>query len=196
LTGYFLPNFVPPLAIIAALNEARVRFVLIGSHGLGGWLQEPRASQDVDFLVTTRDYLKSIRTLLAEYPRLEADRENGMTRLRDTASHDVAVNLLAPNQEWLRAALRHTHTVQFEGIIYRIPSLEMALVLKFAAMTRRPWTEAQKYQDMHDFMCIALANRAFNAKKLSTLGDLVYPGGGVEIVEKVRQVRAGEKLQL
>jgi hypothetical protein len=28
------------------------------------------------------------------------------------------------------------------------------------------------------------------------LADLVYAGGGKEIVEKVRQVRAGEKLNL
>jgi hypothetical protein len=35
-----------------------------------------------------------------------------------------------------------------------------------------------------------------NLDTLAQLGDLVYPGGGKEIVEKVRQVRAGERLQL
>ena len=32
--------------------------------------------------------------------------------------------------------------------------------------------------------------------KLEELGDLVYPGGGKEILERVRQVRAREKLTL
>jgi hypothetical protein len=33
-------------------------------------------------------------------------------------------------------------------------------------------------------------------KKLSELGDFVYPDGGKELLEIVRRVRAGEKLQL
>jgi len=39
-------------------------------------------------------------------------------------------------------------------------------------------------------------NPEIDLEKLAELGDLVYPGGGKEIVEKVRQVRAGEKLIL
>jgi hypothetical protein len=40
------------------------------------------------------------------------------------------------------------------------------------------------------------SNPEIDLKKLATLGDLVYPEGGQEIIEKVRQVRAGEKLKL
>jgi hypothetical protein len=196
LSNYFIANYVKPLEIIAALNRAGVRFLLIGSHGLGGWLQEPRASQDVDILAMARDLRKSVRILLAEFARLEAEDGDGMTRLRYRETGKAAIDVMKPNREFFRAAFRHTHTVRFGGQSYRIPSLEMALVLKFAPMVSRPWSDAQKYLDAHDFMCIALANPGINTDKLAELGELVYPGGGAEIVEKVRQVRAGEKMNL
>jgi hypothetical protein len=53
-----------------------------------------------------------------------------------------------------------------------------------------------KYQDAHDFGHIVMSNPDIDLAKLAKLGDLVYPGGGAEIVEKVRQVRAGETLKL
>jgi hypothetical protein len=39
-------------------------------------------------------------------------------------------------------------------------------------------------------------NSDIDLEKLATFGELVYPGGGKEIVEKVRQVRNNEKLTL
>jgi hypothetical protein len=56
------------------------------------------------------------------------------------------------------------------------------------------WGDAGKYLAIHDFMCIASANPAIRLGKLALLGDLVIPDGGKDIVEKVRRVRAGEKL--
>ena len=47
-----------------------------------------------------------------------------------------------------------------------------------------------------DFIRIVKINPNIDLETLAELGDLVYPGGGLEIVEKVRQVRAGEKLLL
>ncbi len=40
------------------------------------------------------------------------------------------------------------------------------------------------------------SNAEIDLKKLAELGDLVYPEGGKEVVEMVRRIRAGEKLQL
>src|SRR5207245_9971398 len=103
---------------------------------------------------------------------------------------------MKPNQELFREALKHTHTVQAEGQTYKIPSLEMALAMKFAPMISLNRADIDKYLDAHDFGHIINANPEIDLGKLSTLGDLVYPGGGKEIVEMVRRVRAGEKLIL
>jgi hypothetical protein len=38
--------------------------------------------------------------------------------------------------------------------------------------------------------------RMLNKAEVKELGELVYPGGGAEVLEIIRRVRAGEKLQL
>jgi hypothetical protein len=45
-------------------------------------------------------------------------------------------------------------------------------------------------------MAIVDANPKIDLDKLASLGELVYGGGGKEIVEMVRRVRAKEKLLL
>jgi hypothetical protein len=72
----------------------------------------------------------------------------------------------------------------------------MALTMKFAAMIGLHRSDIDKYQDAHDFGRIVLANQEADREHLAELGELVYPGGGKEVVEMVRRVRAGEKLLL
>src|SRR3972149_2911978 len=45
---------VEPEAVVKVLNRAKVKFVLIGAHAVGGWTTEPRATRDVDVLVHRR----------------------------------------------------------------------------------------------------------------------------------------------
>jgi hypothetical protein len=54
----------------------------------------------------------------------------------------------------------------------------------------------KKIVDSHDFIVMVRANPDLDLDKLKVLGDLVYPGGGEEILELVRRVRAGETLIL
>jgi len=75
------------------------------------------------------------------------------------------------------------------------PEREMAIASKFAGIVSKTRQLADKYQDAHDFMCIAL--RAPNdLEKLRRLGELVYAGGGDEIVKLVEDARAGRDLKL
>jgi hypothetical protein len=72
----------------------------------------------------------------------------------------------------------------------------MALAMKFAPMISLNRADEKKLIDASDFIVIVKSNPEIDLEKLAQLGDLVYPGGGAEIIEKVRQVRAGEKLHL
>lgn len=196
LSGYYVRNFIEPLQVITVLNRAGVSFVLIGAHGFGGWMQKPRATEDVDVVVAARHHKKAIRALLAAFPGLEEEDLPVVTRLRDPETHLVVIDLLKPNQELFRAAFKHTKPVTMGGQRYRIPSLEMALAMKFAPMVSINRRDEDKYQDAHDFIYIVKSNPEIDLEELAKLGDLVYPEGGKEIVEMVRKVRAGEKLNL
>ena len=52
-----------------------------------------------------------------------------------------------------------------------------------------------KMQDGVDFGRMVRPNPRIDLAKLARLGNIVYPGGGNEIVEMVRRVRAGERLE-
>lgn len=196
LSEYYVPNLITPLEVIRVLNAAKVRFMLLGAHGLSGWMGKARATEDVDVLVGTRGHKKAVRALLAAFPHLQADDHEVVTRLRDPETRAVVIDVMKTNQTLYRDALKHTHTVEMGGQRYQIPSLELALTTKFAAMISLTRADRDKFQDVRDFMYIVDTNPNIDLEKLHSLGQLVYNGGGDEIVEKVRQVRAGEKMSL
>jgi hypothetical protein len=196
LSSYYMPHAILPLDVIGVLNAAGINFMLVGAHGIGGWMDKPRATQDVDIIVANRHHKKAIKTLLDAFGHLEADEHHVVTRLRDRETKQVAIDVMKQNQQLFRVALKHTHTVTTGGETYKIPSLEMALAMKFAPMISLHRADIDKYQDAHDFGRMILSNPDIDLGKLAQLGELVYPGGGQEILEKVRQVRAGEKLNL
>jgi hypothetical protein len=196
LSEQYVADLITPLQVISALNGAGVKFVLMGAHAIGGWMRKPRTTQDVDVLVGARHVKKAIRALLTAFPRLEADEHDIVVCLRHQDTKVVAVDVIKPLQDLFRAALKNTRTLEAGGQAYRIPSLEMALALKFVPMISLNREEEKKYIDAHDFITMIKANADLDLAKLAELGDLVYPGGGKELVEKVGQVRSGQSLRL
>ncbi len=191
-----MPDLITPIEVIRVLNAAKVRFMLLGAHGIGGWTGKPRATEDVDVLVAARGHKKAVAALLAAFPHLKADDNEVVTRLRDPETNAVAIDVMKPNQPLYRDALKYGHEVETGGQRYQIPALELALAMKLAAMTSPVRDDDKKMFDAGDFIRVVRANPDIDHVKLHTLGQLVYNGGGDEIVEKVRQVRAGEKLIL
>lgn len=196
LSGYYVENFVPPSRIIETLTDAGIRFMLVGAHGMVGWTGEARATLDVDVLVGTRGQKKAVKVLVDCFPHLYADDHEVVTRLRDQTTKKVLIDVMKCNQPLFREAFRHAHEVHEKKHSYLVPSLELALSMKFAAMISLTREDDKKHLDARDFIRMVRSNPEIDAAKLATLGELVYPGGGQEIAEKVRQVRAGEKLQL
>lgn len=196
LSGQQVMNAIPVIAVIKTLNKHKISFVLVGAHGLATWTKEPRATEDVDLIVATRHQKKAVQALLAAFPHLEAEDHEVVFRLRDPATAQVAIDLMKTNQPIYQAAFKNTKSLETQGHRYRIPTLEMALAMKFAPMVSLMRVDRKKLLDAYDFMSLVEANLEIDLVKLAELGDLAYPGGGKEIVEKVRQVRAGEKLVL
>jgi hypothetical protein len=196
LSQYYVKMFIAPLDVIRVLNRAKISFVLVGFHGVGAWMDKPRATEDVDVIVASRHHKKAIQALRKAFPRLEQEDHPVVTRFKVPETGKVAIDVMKPNQQLFRAAFKHTKKVRAENQEYRIPTVEMALTMKFAPMVSLHRKDRDKLQDAHDFMYIIDSNPDIDLTKLAELGDLVYPGGGKEIVEKVRQVRAGEKLNL
>jgi hypothetical protein len=196
LSVYYTPRLIQPHEVIAVLNSARIKFVLVGSHGFAGWTNDPRATQDIDVLIAQRRCNQAISSLRDVFPGLKVEESDEATKMRDPQLGRVVIDVLKANQPLYRNALKHTTTVAADGYTYSIPSLEMALAMKFAAMISLTRADEDKFQDASDFIKIVKANPTIDVKRLQALGEEVYSGGGAELVEKVRAVRAGEKLKL
>ncbi|HYV38671.1 MAG TPA: hypothetical protein VE988_23505 [Gemmataceae bacterium] len=196
IAGYYVMNFIPPLHIIRVLNKANVRFMLAGAHGIGGYLDETRATQDVDVVVGYRQHQKATRALLAAYPHLKADDQEVVVRLRDPESGKVLIDVMKATQPLFKEALKHTRTIVAEGESYKIPSLEMALAMKFGPMVSPNRADSKKLQDAADFTSIVVGHPEIDLEKLAELSELVYPGGEREVIELVRKIRAGERLRI
>jgi hypothetical protein len=188
-------NAIAPLDVITVLNSEKISFVLAGAYSLVGWTKAPRATKDVEVVVASRHHKKAVKALLAVFPHLQARDLEVVTRLVDLASDEVAIDLMKPNQPLYRAVFKNSTSISTAGQTYKIPTLEMGLAMKFAmiSLTR---DDAKKHMDAHDFIRMVKVNADIDLERLAELGELVYPGGGKEIVEMVRRVRAGEKLEL
>jgi hypothetical protein len=95
----------------------------------------------------------------------------------------------------LREALRNTHEVRSGKEVYRIPTLEMAITMK-APLIPMIGADPDKHMDAHDLILMVKSNPEIDMKKLADFAELVCSGGGKMILQKVRRVRAGEKLQI
>lgn len=194
LSRYQVPNAIPLHDVIRVLNKAKINFVLVGAHGLAGWIKKPRATQDVDVVVAAKQVKKAVTALLDTFPHLEPVDLAFVVRLRDRKSQDVLIDVMKPLQQPYKEALKHTRMVTSEGESFRIPELEMAIVMKFSAMISTYRAEADKYQDAHDFLYMVKANPQIDQEKLSALASMIYPDGGKYALELVRKAQAGEKL--
>jgi hypothetical protein len=185
---------VSPKKIIRLLNEAKVRFVLLGTHGLGGWRSQARATQDVDILVARKYHRKAVRVLHEAYPKLVVVDSPIVTRFKDAATEEPRIDLMKPLQKVYQMVFRHTHQVADS---HRVPDLEMALVSKFAAMTSPHRQAPRKIQDAADFADIVVHNQQeLDMAKLSRLAEQVYSGGRHEITKLVQDILAGRPIQI
>ena len=183
-----------PLDVIRVLQNEKIPFVLVGAYGLVGWTKRPRATEDVDVVVPLRQVKKAVRALEEAFPELKGEDYEVVARLKNRQTGHVAIDVMKPIQAPFNAIFKHTHDVTDKGVEYRVPNLEMALATKFAPLVSLGRAEVDKYSDARDFALMAINNEDFDWISLESLGESIFPGGGKEIVEKVRQAKAGQKL--
>lgn len=185
---------VTPKDVIAILNDADVEFVLMGAHAIGGWLNKRRATQDVDVLVQRRHHDKAVQSIQRAFPQLQFEDGTVVTRFRDLELDEIVIDLMKPKHAIHQAVFDETIAV---GTTHRIPSLEMAMATKFAAMVSRHRAMERKYQDVADFLNMAKRNiEVLDYEKLSRFGELVFQGGGDQIMQMLDDLLNDRQIKL
>jgi len=177
--------------VVTVLSEAGVSFVLVGTHGIGGWRSQARATQDIDILAK-KDHALAVRSVQAAFPKLLVEDGDNGTKFNDPQTGEQRIDLMKPVQKVYQLAFRQA---QWVGRSHRVPDLEMALLLKFAARISPHRRSTKRMQDTADFADIVEHNQAdIDLPKLGRLADQVYDGGRSEIVKLVEDILAGRPI--
>jgi len=185
---------VTPENVISELHKAGINCVLMGTHGINGYRDQARATDDVDVLVTKREVRKAIRVLDRAFPYLDVVENSAVARFVNLATQKVAIDVMKPSSEAIRLVFRHTISI---GATHRIPDLEMAIVSKFVAMMSPNRKPGKKLIDAGDFTIIITHNRkTLDIEKLRRLADRAQHGGGARILAFVEEIDAGRTIKV
>jgi hypothetical protein len=192
--GMWLEGFVEvePKQLIRVLNRAGVKFVLMGAHVTNAWSRVARATRDVDVLVQKSHHRKAVQAIQKAFPTLIPEEHPVVTRFRDPADNQVAIDVMKPSHEIHKAALKHT--VRVQGT-HQVPILEMLLACKFAAMVSPNRPRDRAAQDAADFGLVVRHNKEdINRDRLARFGEIVYEGGGSGVLKLLDDFLAGRPI--
>ena len=184
---------IGPADVARVLNAMALKYVIVGGHAANGYMGRPRHTVDVDVVVESPK--KASLAIAKSFPELTMVDTPVVIRFK-RADGDEAIDLMKPlgSKLWKRL-IRIATTVEVDGVPLRIPPVEGVLAAKLAAMTSPARRLLDKQQDGLDFARIVTVNNSLDTSLLSELGELVYSGGGSEILKLVADVRAGKLLQ-
>ena len=182
-----------PLDVARVLNAGGVRWVLIGAHAINIYTGRPRATQDVD--VVTDAPAKARAVIERAFPAFVAEDHSVVLRFKLNGAEALDV-VKASSDRLFGRVVRLSREVTVDGVALHVPVVEAALAMKFSSMLSAGRSPRDRYQDAHDFIAVAeMANEADQAL-MSELGDLVYPGGGRELIQMYADARAGRPLEI
>ena len=127
------------------------------------------------------------------FPVLQVEDIMAVTRFIDPATDRPVIDLMKPHSDLHQSVADYSVPV---GKSHRVPDLEMALALKFAAMDSPHRKLNKKLLDKADFVSMVVAHgNEIEEDVLFSLGEMVESGGGKEILKLVEEARAESETQ-
>jgi hypothetical protein len=201
LAQQHIEDAVSPHDLARVLTRSGARYVLIGGHAIGYFTGTPRATVDVDVIVSSAQVSKAIKAIQAKYPELTMEDLRYNIRFNSARSEGRVgkerIDVVRDNVPLFNRILqRYTINVPVRGQSIQLPTAEAAVALKFAAIVSPNRGDDRQPQDRADLSGILIQNRDLNLTVLSELGDLVYPGGGRELSEACTAIWEGKPVSM
>ena len=179
---------ITPQDVIDALQAGGVKnWVLMGLHGYVGYMPDPRATQDVDIMVPYSERQRAKKAIATRWPELQVRELSQVTRFLDPSDLDAeghpkpVADVMHPWSPFQELILKE-YVVVDDETQHRLPTVEAALVSKYAAMVSPHRNREKKEYDAADFRRLARANRdRLRHVDLGRLAGLVWEGGAEEI---------------
>ena len=200
LSRQTIAGVVNPLHVAALFEQEHVAYVLIGGHMLSYYTGVSRATIDVDFIIKNADFAKATRLIQKNYAQLSlSDKVYHVTfNVQDTVTAEPErIDLVKDGFALFREIVNHSSLTRRSGeYTVRIPTREAAMALKFAASISPNRGDENKPVDNADLIRLIKTAADIDNKALQHLGELVYLGGGSELIAVVADVLAGKPVNL
>lgn len=192
-------DVVNPLEVAAIFEDQKFSYVLIGGHMLSFYTGIARATVDVDFIIGNADFARASKAINKSYQQFkETDRVYHVTY--DTKKNVVdpeRIDLIKDVFPLFREVVKLYSVTLREGkSTVKIPTIEAAIALKFAASISPNRGDENKPIDNADLLRLIKSTAKFDEKALLALGELVYTGGGKELVSVVNDMKSGKSVSL
>ena len=179
---------VKPQEVIDCLVNAGVKnWLLMGLHGYVGYLPMPRATQDVDIMVPYSQKQRSVKAISASWPTLKITELSQVVRFKDPGDLDASgepkpvIDIMLPFGPYQEEIIKH-HVIVDPQTGNRLPTIEAAIVSKYAAVVSPYRSFDKKEQDAVDLRRLIKANhQTINREALVELAALVWENGRAEI---------------
>ncbi len=179
---------IGPVYVARALNRAKLKYVLVGMHAA-----KSRTMVDVDVIVQTPE--KASKAIAAAFGGLTMVDTPVVIRFKHTGSRAV-IRLLKPLGHPLWARLLDVATIlKIRTTPVRVLSVEGILASRFLAIASPHRHRLDMREDGRDFARIVSGDKKLDLALLKDLGELVYAGGGRQILKLVSSARSGRRLE-
>lgn len=181
---------VQPQQVVDCLVNAGIKnWCLMGLHGYVGYLAQPRATQDVDVMVPQNQKTKAVKAISTRWPELQKMEYDVVVRFIDPSEIDIhgkpvaVIDLMLPWSPFQETILNN-HVLLEETTGSRLPTLEAAIVCKYAALVSPNRKLEKKDYDAGDLRRLITSNHAnIRLDQITALADEVWKGGSEEILE-------------
>lgn len=195
-----IEDAVNPLEVAAIFEEERVSYVLIGGHMLSFYTGTARATVDVDFIIGGPDFSRAALAINKAYTQFKQnDRIYHVTYdSQKSGQKDLErIDLVKDGFPLFReVVIKYCHTINSQKHTIKIPTIEAAIALKFAASISPNRGDENKPVDNADLLKLVRSKPDIKEDALIKLGNLVYQGGGRELVSIVADIKAGKTISL
>lgn len=200
LSSQQVEDAVNPLEVAALFEKELVSYVLIGGHMLSFYTGTARATVDVDFIIGGADFTRAAKAIDKAYSQFKHnDRiyhvtyDSKKSGIKDPERIDLVKDGFPLFREVVQ---RYCHTIRASKHTVKVPTVEAAIALKFAASISPNRGDENKPVDNADLLRLVRSRGNLDITALAKLGDLVYRGGGKELVSIVEDIRSGKSVSL
>jgi len=196
-----IDDVVDPLEVAALFESRQVSYVLIGGHMLSYYTGTARATVDVDFIIGGADFERASEAIDKVYTQFKQhDRVYHVTYDSKKKSHSKEperIDLVKDSFPLFSTIVKkYSVNLRDSKQVIKIPTIEAAIALKFAASISPNRGDENKPVDNADLMRLIRITPELDEKVLQVLGELIYRGGGNELIAVVHDVRSGKVISL